>query len=523
MRRPWLKMIAPLAGLLLLAGASAMAAQVQQEEQEQVPVVRPPAKVSPFITLSVDQTTALAGNRFERVLLAPPDEGSLTPGSAWEIDMAQAVELAAMPPAERWQAIRRNLGLSPGSEKDFLLWTELVDALLIQLNELTEGGRTAGTAGYGLRVAFPGKDPDNRNAADVALTFDSGKTHDRESLLMKGLVEAMTGVEGFVSLRDPEGDPVEGDWLSDHPGLELRLLDQDGETVASMELKDYPYYCFPRLLNVSEWGSDFRLVLAEREGESLRRDLESGELVPAMEARYVPVRQGLRTRLDIELDLVRAARPQMEEIQKEMKFEEEKSLGEVLAGAPVSVDSVVGSFVSLFPLLGPILGALPPNPGIHFGIVQTEDAGPQLFFSARFKFKAEVPDRSPRFVTRGTIRLQVMTAEGVGSGTPAHYIKVIWCGRASEAELSLSSRPIRRFPLGLGIGIVPSMSPDLYSAGLSYKVLKGLELYAGVGFRSTEGDVEGSVSRTSFVYGVTLDLESVVGLISRAVGKEDSY
>jgi len=66
------------------------------------------------------------------------------------------------------------------------------------------------------------------------------------------------------------------------------------------------------------------------------------------------------------------------------------------------------------------------------------------------------------------------------------------------------------------------MSPDLYSAGLSYKVLKGLELYAGVGFRSAEGDVDGSVSRTSFVYGVTLDLESVVDLISRAVGKEDN-
>jgi len=514
-------MIAPLAGFLLIAGASAAAAQTLQEEPEQVPVVRPPAKVSPFITLSVDRTTSLAGNRFERVLLAPPEEDSLTPGGVWEIDMTQAVELAAMAPDERWQAIRRNLGLSPEAGKDFLLWTELVDALLIQLNELTEGGRNAGTAGYGLRVAFPGKDPDDRNTPDVALTFDSGKTHDRESLLMKGLVEAMTGVEGFVRLRDPEGNPVEGDWLSDHPGLELRLLDRDGKTVASMELKNYPYYCFPRLPGVSEWGSDFRLVLAEREKGPLRSEPESGEFVPAMEARYVPVRQGLRTRLDIELDLIRAARPQMEEIQKERRFGEPKSLGEVLAGAPVSVDSVVGSFVSLFPPLGTILGALPPNPGLHFGVVQTEDAGPQLFFSARFKFKAEVPDRGPRFVSKGTIRLQVMTAEGAGSGTPAHYLKVVWCGRAGEADLSLSSRPIRRFPLGLGIGIVPSMSPDLYSAGLSYKVLKGLELYAGVGFRSAEDDVDGSVSRTSLVYGVTLDLESVIDLISRAVGKED--
>jgi hypothetical protein len=51
--------------------------------------------------------------------------------------------------------------------------------------------------------------------------------------------------------------------------------------------------------------------------------------------------------------------------------------------------------------------------------------------------------------------------------------------------------------------------------------MKGLEIYAGAGFRAAKEDVEEPYSRTSFVYGLTLDVQSVIGIISKAVGKED--
>jgi hypothetical protein len=65
------------------------------------------------------------------------------------------------------------------------------------------------------------------------------------------------------------------------------------------------------------------------------------------------------------------------------------------------------------------------------------------------------------------------------------------------------------------------MSPILYSAGLSYKVMKGLEIYAGAGFRAAKEDVAEPYSRTSFVYGLTLDVQSLVDIVAKAVGKED--
>ena len=141
-----------------------------------------------------------------------------------------------------------------------------------------------------------------------------------------------------------------------------------------------------------------------------------------------------------------------------------------------------------------------------------------MFLSARFKFRADVPDRSPQFVAKGAIRMEVMTVPSDSGGASAHYIKVTWRARASAAQLSLASRPVSRFPLGLGVGVVPTLSPALYSAGLSYKILGGLEIYAGVGLRGA-GDGTEEVTRTSFVYGLTVDVETVLKGLRDAVWK----
>ncbi len=184
---------------------------------------------------------------------------------------------------------------------------------------------------------------------------------------------------------------------------------------------------------------------------------------------------------------------------------------------PGAISGAIDTLTGIYPL-GLILNILPPNPGVHFGFVQTKDAGPQMFLSARFKFRADVPDRSPQFVAKGAIRMEVMTVPSDSGRASAHYIKVTWRGRASTAQLSLASRPVSRFPLGLGVGVVPSMSPALYSAGLSYKILGGLEIYAGVGLRGAGDGIE-EVTRTSFVYGLTVDVETVLKGLKDAVWK----
>jgi hypothetical protein len=51
--------------------------------------------------------------------------------------------------------------------------------------------------------------------------------------------------------------------------------------------------------------------------------------------------------------------------------------------------------------------------------------------------------------------------------------------------------------------------------------MKGLEIYAGAGFRAAKEDVAEPYSRTSFVYGLTLDVQSLVDIVAKAVGKED--
>lgn len=514
MRRSFTRAITALAMLILFGPG--LAAAVQDDAAATVDPTRP--RGFQFLSLTPGPTLSPERGLYERILFMPPDE-ALEAGNGWEISLDKAIRLGAMSPDERWRAIRRNLGLSPEDGKDFLLWREVVDELFRMLGTLTEeSGAAPATPGYGLRVAFPNSDPGDN--PEVALTFEAGRDG-FENRLNDRLAAALTGIEGLVSLVDDDGQPVREDWLPEIPGLKLRLLDGLDKEIAVRELRDYPYYCFPGLTGVPEWGSDYRVVLSGgSEGSSDGRVLfEDYEMT--MDPQYVPVRAGMRSRMDLVVKLIsRETRQQVEKIEDREKgvMEEIVPLSGILGlDVPGAISQAVDTLAGAYPL-GLILNILPPNPGVHFGFVQTKDAGPQVFLSARFKFRADVPDRSPQFVAKGAIRMEVMTVPSDSGGVSAHYIKVTWRARASAAQLSLASRPVSRFPLGLGVGVVPTLSPALYSAGLSYKVLGGLEIYAGVGLRGA-GDGTEEITRTSFVYGLTVDVETVLKGLRDAVWK----
>jgi hypothetical protein len=510
--------------MLILLGLG-LVAVAQEEQEETVPVPTPaPARGFQFLSLTPGPTanTDPITGLYERVLFMPPPEDGepLKAGNGWEISLDRAIDLGAMTPDERWRAIRRNLGLSPEDGKDFLLWREVVDELFQMLGtRAEESGAATAPSGYGLLVAFPNSDPADK--PEVALTFDRGKDG-FEKRLSDRLSAALTGVEGLVCLVDEDGQPVTEDWMPEFPGLKLRLLDGQGKEIAVSELRDYQYYCFPGLAGVPEWGSDYRVVLSgDGEGSSDGRAVFE-DYVMTMEAQYVPVRTGMRSRKDLVVKLIDREVRQQAEKSKDIEKGVIRQAVDTLTGifgldAKGIINQAVDTITGIYPL-GLILNILPPNPGVHFGFVQTKDAGPQMFLSARFKFRADVPDRSPQFVAKGAIRMEVMTVPSDPGRVAAHYIKVTWRARASTAQLSLDSRPVSRFPLGLGVGVVPSMSPALYSAGLSYKILGGLEIYAGVGLRGAGDGIE-EVTRTSFVYGLTVDVETVLKGLKDAVWK----
>lgn len=516
MTRSFVRTILPFA-IMLLAGLALSAAAQEDPLDQDAPAPAPAVRA---VAIPVGKTVAVADDptRFARVLFAPPDEARLAPGRTWDIDMALAFRLGRMEPAERWRAIRRNLGLPPDDKRALVIWTEVVDALLSQIGTLPDQ-KEPGSPGFGLRVAFPGTDPEDKRRAEVALTFEAGKTGFEDRLNAR-VADAMTGVEGFVSLVRIDGVPVEGDWLAEYPGLTIRLKDGEGNEVAHAELKDHPYYCFPSLPADKELGGDYRLELtAAPDG--------NGEAKIIMEPQYVPVRYGIRSRQD--LTLMKVATRQREEISELADVTKALDLDDAFAGlanlqgAPASVVSLFQQLAATVPVVNIVAGILPANPGLHFGAVMTKDAGPQIFYSVRFKFRADLPDRAPRFVTRGTVRLQALTAEDAALPVRPTYVKVVWLAQTDAARLSLDSRPVRTFPLGLGIGVVPSLSPALYSAGLSYKMFNVAEVYAGVGFRSDKNvpeDPEEPFSKTSFVYGLTVDVEHVLGAIFKAVNRD---
>ncbi len=305
MSRSFTRAIPALAILILLGPA--LFAVAQEEQEETVPVPAPThARGFQFLSLKPGPTANPETGLYERVLFVPPD-GEYETGNGWEISLDRAIDLGKMTPDERWRAIRRNLGLSPEDGKDFLLWREVVDELFQMLGTLAqESGAATAPSGYGLLVAFPNSDPGDN--PEVALTFDRGKDG-FEKRLSDRLSAAMTGVEGLVCLVDEDGQPVTEDWLPGFPGLKLRLLDGQGKEIAVRELRDYPYYCFPGLPGVPEWGSDYRVVLSgDGEGSSDGKVVfDDYEMI--MEAQYVPVRTGMRSRKDLVVKLIEPANP----------------------------------------------------------------------------------------------------------------------------------------------------------------------------------------------------------------------
>jgi hypothetical protein len=235
------------------------------------------------------------------------------------------------------------------------------------------------------------------------------------------------------------------------------------------------------------------------------------------DTRTVPVRYGARTSLDLTaaVGLVGALRGAATPV--------------ALPGASSQVSMMLTNFVQGNFLLNTLAQRLPPNPGLHLGAAQVGGAGVQPLWSIRFRFKEEGFDRSPHFVSRGTFRLEAFPAdaqkgaEGAkGSGEPRaaeeskgtrqkYYIKITWFCRADAADLDLQSRPVVEGPWGLGVGVVPSVSPALYTAGLSYKLITPIELYVGAGIQKSKS--------TSVVYGVTLDIDDLLDMV---FGKQEA-
>ncbi len=391
---------------------------------------------------------------------------------------------------------------------DLVLWTEVVNAFFDQIKELPLEKDSKRPA-FGLRVAFPGHDTSANAKADVALTFNSDQTFDLdapkdfESRLNKKIVAALTGVDVFVNVdyRFSVSSDEAADILAN---LKLRLFDgSDKEFVPLHHTQSY--FCFSPLPVDPEFGSDFRLRADMMEGYSY-----GGKKIDIMltdpEGQYVPVRQGVRTRLNLNLTaIVRKEgltwQEALEGYQKALKAKG----GEQIPGAPAAISMLFQKFVGENFLLGAIMQRLPANPGLHLGVVQINGSGLQPLWSVRLLLKSPELDRRPRFVSRGTIQLQCLTLASPGGMVQPHYIKIIWSGRADPTQLELQARPIIESPWGFGAGVVPSVSPALYAVGASYKLFHVCEVFAGAGIRKDHP--------TSFVYGVTLDVENILGAL----------
>ena len=443
-------------------------------------------------TLLVDGTSDL----YERVLLAPPDLGDVSEGYTWEISVDTAIKLGRLSEEERWRVIRRNLGLSQEANKDLILWTEVINAFFDQIKGLPlENG--AQSPAFGLRVAFPGTEDAATAEADVALTFNSDLTFDKntqkdfESRLDENVVAALTGVEVFVNvINEDESAALPEEAANVLANLKLRLSDRNGKELVPVH-HGQGYFCFSPLTVDPELGSDFKLQAGmAAEFNSGEKEVHTGISEP--EGLYVPVRRGVRTRLNLAAVL------------RDKEFKS-RGLGEALASVSAVV-SMITKYVGPNLLLPAIIQEFPENPGLHLGVIQVKDAGLQPFYSVRFFLKNPQLDRRPRFVSRGKIRLQSLSrANSEGTAEP-HYIKIVWSGQADPAQLDLQARPVVSFPLGITIGIAPHLDPALYAVGASYKLFNLIEIFAGAGIREEYP--------TAFVYGLTLDISNIISEIT---------
>jgi hypothetical protein len=181
------------------------------------------------------------------------------------------------------------------------------------------------------------------------------------------------------------------------------------------------------------------------------------------------------------------------------------------AGSPASATatlttdpmSTVAGWAKAFPLLDAATQVLPANPGLHLGGVEVPGAGFHWIFALRYFLRPPTIDRHAKFVAdaHGTFRLQLLTPLGTDVTEHQHYLKITWLAHADPDELSLSSRPTRQIPVGLTVGVVPSLTPTMYTVGVSFKLHPMLEAFAAAGIRKGLS--------TRLVYGFTVDIQKV--------------
>lgn len=414
---------------------------------------------------------------YERVLLAPPEDDTMSSDAAWVIGPDLAVKLGRLSPKERWAVIRRNLGLAPEDDvrrHDLILWREVADTIFDMigtLNTTAEGGPPA----VGLQVAFPGGDT-SEPQPEVALTFNDGAKRGSgfDEELTRKIGEEMTGVEGF--LKPAPETPADYD-------VNLRNA-ATGETSVTHPDR-LGYFCFPHLRVDPEFGGDYHIALWDSSGEeSSTADWDEADAI------YVPVKHGARTRVDLTVD--------------DQTFR-------ILSGAAwlgvTGHAEMIQEFLGQLPMLEAIVQRLTPNPGLHVGAVAVRGSGAQPILLTRHLLKRPTRDRGPQLVSEGSMRLECLTPATPEGGVPAgvHYLRIVLAGQATEADLDLRSRPTSQTPWGIGIGVVPSADPTLYAVGASYRLTRGVDLLAGVGIQKDNPN--------SFVYGITLDQDYILNAI----------
>jgi|GEM_PF-1385731 len=471
-----------------------------------------------FVSLTIGETTLIKGtpDMVERVIFPLPAGLDAREVGRWEFSPDVAIKLGRLKDEkqkiERWRVIRRNLNLAPDDKTDWVIWKEIIDAIFDQIGNvpLPPSVPEEKEPPFGLRVSFPGKDAAGKAAAQVELTFNSDRIaktgsrnekNDFERGLKGEIAAVMTGIEGLVRYVDernkaiPLAEAREKGYLA---GTRIRLRLNSSRPPLEAIPDDHGYYVFPSLPVDRDFGSEYELDVAtgKTAGDAAGPDFQIA--LVRSRTRSVPVRYGARTMVET-LELRKTPRPAETDT---LMRKNEAALG--FAGMPAQAALLLTKFLESNALLEILSQRLPPNPGLHFGYLSTPDDGWQPLWSIRLRFRPEGFDRSPRFVSRGTIRLQAFAAE------EKYYLKITWFSRVDAAALDLQSRPVVESPWGLGVGVVPSLSPALYTAGLSFKPISPVEFYAGAGKQKGK--------RESIVFGATLDVNALLDLI---FGKEE--
>lgn len=441
---------------------------------------RPTAAEAPLKVLRVSTGDTVASKDeqgvYTRVLLTAPDEATMASGTPRDLSVDEAIRLGRLPKDERWRELRRTLGLGPD---DLLVWSEMVDAIFDSLVDLAPQFQSK-EATFGLQIAFPGTDTTNAKP-DVLLTL--GKP--TETRMKDAVNDVATGIEALI---DVAGGTAAESAEALH-SLECQLLDAAKAPVAKSSIRE-GYCAFPLLKVNPAFGRDTYYVRVVSTAPNLRV-AESGGPQDAPPQQVAYVLKDQRTRVAFKVTL-------------------ERSRGvAATTTATVVTDptALITGFTKALPLLDAVLQGLPPNPGLHVGAVEVPGSGVEWLFSLRYFLRPGVLDRRPHFVKNphGTIHLQCLTPlspDAVGQ----HYVKIVWSAHAEQKELALSSRHVSQFPVGLSVGVVPALNPVLFSVGASYKLHPTVELVAAAGLRKNRPTV--------FVYGVTIDLQNLVAMLT---------